>query len=77
MMLTRGPDFDDATAKLSGTLIAPVRTVTPPAITRPTPTGVMFGPIPNRSLDSTDADEPVQRRQRHALFETETRAPIP
>jgi hypothetical protein len=47
MMLTRGPDFDDTTAKFSGTFSAPDRTLMPAAITSPIPAGVMFGPMPN------------------------------
>ena len=47
MKLSRTPDFDVATATLNGTWSAPVLIVTPPATTRPTPSGVMLGPIPN------------------------------
>jgi lysophospholipase L1-like esterase len=47
MTLTRSPDFDDASAKFSGTFSAPERTVMPAATTRAVPTGVTFGPMPN------------------------------
>jgi len=57
--LTFVPVLEVATATFNGTCSTPDRTVTPAATTRPTPSGVMFGPMPN--------SDPVLVRTRRAV----------
>ena len=45
--LTRTPDFDGTTARLTGTLRLPTGKLTPTAAAKATPTGVKFGPTAN------------------------------